>query len=285
MNKPRFSRWVYWGTVIFLFLPLLVLTFYSFNEAKSFTWQGFSLRWYLGLFAQWMSPESLQSFFIGVEPRELQQIVLRSQAIWGAVGNSVVIALGSASIATVIGTLAAIGLNWYEFPGKKYIQSVSFIPLLLPEIIIGVSLLIFFRSVLHMELGMGSILLAHTSFVLPFVIMIIMARLGEFDFSIIEAARDLGAKETDVLWKVIIPITMPGILSGFLTAVTLSLEDFVVTLFVQGSNSVTLPLFIFSAVKRGVPPEINALSVIIIVLTVILMFSVRNLLKYIVKSK
>lgn len=285
MNKPRLSKAIYWGTVVFLFLPLLVLTFYSFNEAKSFTWQGFSLRWYYGLFAQWMSPETLQSVFAGMDSRELQQVVLRSTAIWGSVGNSLAIALGSASIATVIGTLAAIGLNWYNFPGKKYIQAVSFIPLLLPEIIIGVSLLIFFRSVLNLELGMGSILLAHTSFVLPFTIMIIMARLGEFDYSIIEAARDLGAKEVHVLFKVIIPITMPGILSAFLTAVTLSLEDFVVTLFVQGSNSVTLPLFIFSAVKRGVPPEINALSVIIIVITVALLFSVRNLLKYIVKSK
>lgn len=285
MNKTRASKWIYWGTVVFLFLPLAVLTFYSFNQAKSFTWQGFSFRWYYGLFAQWMGPETLQSVFTGLGDKDIQQIVLRSQAIWGAVWNSLVIAFGSASIATVIGTLGAIGLNWYKFPGKKYIQTVSFIPLLLPEIIIGVSLLVFFRSVQNMELGMGSILLAHTSFVLPFVIMTVMARLGEFDYSIIEAARDLGAKEVEVLWKVIIPITMPGILSGFLMAVTLSLEDFVVTLFVQGSNSVTLPLFIFSAVKRGVPPEINALSVIIIAITIILMFSVRNLLKYIVKSK
>jgi spermidine/putrescine transport system permease protein len=112
-----------------------------------------------------------------------------------------------------------------------------------------------------------------------------MARLSEFDYSIIEAARDLGAKERDILFRIVIPISMPGILSGFLTAFTLSLEDFVVTLFVQGPNSQTLPLYIYAHVKKGLPPEVNAFSVILIVFTMLLMFSVRNLLKYMVKSK
>ncbi len=226
--------------------------------------------------------------------------------------------LTSAAVSTVLGTLGAIGLNWYKFFSKKYIQAVSFIPLILPEIVIGVSLLIFFASTLRgfpglleglahgspswvawlwyalafvsqplrgVELGMGTILVAHISFTLPYVILMVLARLSEFDYSIIEAARDLGAKETDILFRVVIPISMPGILSGFLTAFTLSLEDFVVTLFVQGPNSQTLPLYIYAHVKKGLPPEVNAFSVILIVFTMLLMFSVRNLLKYMVKSK
>ncbi len=288
-RRPRVSRAVYWAVVAFLFFPLLVLLFYSFNEGKGFQWMGFSLRWYQKLFSN-------------------------SRELWASVENSLIIGLSAATVSTVIGTLGAIGLNWYKFFGKKYIQAVSFIPLILPEIVIGVSLLIFFASNLrgigtvldglaataplgvaqllmvlaipfHVELGMGTILVAHISFTLPFVILMVLARLSEFDYSIIEAARDLGAKELDILFRIIIPISIPGILSGFLTAFTLSLEDFVVTLFVQGPNSQTLPLYIYGHVKKGLPPEVNAFSVILIVFTMVLMFSVRNLLKYMVKSK
>jgi spermidine/putrescine transport system permease protein len=292
-GQPRLSRTVYWIVVAFLFFPLFVLLFYSFNESRGFAWSGFSTRWYQKLFTD-------------------------SNELWNSVGNSLFVGLTSAAVATVVGTLGAIGLNWYKFFTKKYIQTVSFIPLILPEIVIGVSLLIFFASTLRgfpglleglahgspgwiawlwyalaflaqplrgVELGMGTILIAHISFTLPFVILMVLARLSEFDYSIIEAARDLGAKETDILFRIVIPISMPGILSGFLTAFTLSLEDFVVTLFVQGPNSQTLPLYIYAHVKKGLPPEVNAFSVILIVFTMLLMFSVRNLLKYMVKSK
>lgn len=288
-RKPKTSKIIYWITVAFLFFPLLVLLFYSFNENSSFAFTQFSTKWYAKLFSS-------------------------SPALWASVVNSLIIALSAATIATVIGTLGAIGINWYKFFYKRYLQSVSFIPLILPEIVIGVSLLIFLASNLrgisqalssaaaasppvvssllliisglfHVELGMGTILIAHVSFTLPFVILMVMARLSEFDYSIIEAARDLGAKERDILLKIIIPISLPGILAGFLTAFTLSLEDFVVTLFVQGPNSQTLPLYIYGHVKKGLPPEVNAFSVILIAFTMVLVFSVRNLLKYVVKSK
>lgn len=292
-GKPRLSKAIYWIVVAFLFFPLVVLLFYSFNEGRGFVWSGFSFRWYQRLFSD-------------------------SIELWNSVRNSLIIGLTSAAVSTVLGTLGAIGLNWYKFFSKKYIQAVSFIPLILPEIVIGVSLLIFFASTLRgfpglmdglassspawiawfwyalafvtqplrgVELGMGTILVAHISFTLPFVILMVLARLSEFDYSIIEAARDLGAKERDILFRVVIPISMPGIVSGFLTAFTLSLEDFVVTLFVQGPNSQTLPLYIYAHVKKGLPPEVNAFSVILIAFTMLLMFSVRNLLKYMVKSK
>jgi spermidine/putrescine transport system permease protein len=259
-NKPKLAKVAFWVTIAFLFAPLAVLAFYSFNASKSFTWTGFSLRWYEKLFTN-------------------------SPALWDSVGKSLLIAIGAASVATVIGTLGAIGINWYKFRLKKYVQAISFIPLILPEVIIGVSLLIFFSSVIHMPLGMWTILIAHISFTIPFVILIVMARLSEFDYSIIEAGRDLGARESQILMRIIVPISLPGIASGFLTAFTLSLEDFVVTRFVAGANSQTLPLFIYGAVKRSVPPEVNALSVVIILFTILLVFSVRNLLKYVVGGR
>ena len=284
MKKPFFSAFVYWFTIFFLFLPLVVLMVYSFNSSKSFTFSGFSLKWYFGLFAKWIEPARLQEVFPDYDAKNITQLVIKSGNIWNALRNSVLIALSAAVVSTIIGTLGAIGLNWYKFRTKKLLQVISFVPLLLPEIIIGVSLLIFFSSILRMELGLGTILIAHISFCIPFVLLIVLSRLEEFDYSLIEAARDLGARELDILFKVIIPVSLPGIAAGFLTAVTLSLEDFVVTMFVQGANSATLPLYIYSAVKRGVPPEVNALSVFIIIFTIILIFSVRKIIKYIVKS-
>ena len=259
-NRPRFAKVVYWITIAFMFAPLAVLAFYSFNASKSFTWTGFSWRWYEKLFTN-------------------------SPILWEAVGNSLIIAVGAAVVSTILGTLGAIGINWYKFKLKKYVQAVSFVPLILPEVIIGVALLIFFASVLHFPLGMGTILIAHISFTIPFVMLIVMARLSEFDYSIIEAGRDLGAREDQILLRIIVPISMPGIVSGFLTAFTLSLEDFVVTRFVSGANSQTLPLYIYGMVKRSVPPEVNALSVVIVLVTILLVFSVRNLLRYVVSSR
>ena len=258
-NKPRFAKVVYWCAIAFFFLPLAVLAFYSFNESKSFMWKGFSTKWYEKLFTN-------------------------SPVLWESVRNSLLVALVSASVSTVLGTLGAIGINWYQFFFKKYVQAISFIPLILPEIIIGVSLLIFFNLV-HLPLGMGTILIAHISFTLPFVILMVLARLAEFDYSIIEAGRDLGARESQILFRIIVPISLPGIASGFLTAFTLSLEDFVVTKFVAGANAETLPLFIYNSVRRSVPPEVNALSVVIVLVTMLLVFSVRNLLKYVAGSR
>jgi spermidine/putrescine transport system permease protein len=163
---------------------------------------------------------------------------------------------------------------------RNYVQIVSFLPMILPEIIIGVSLQIFFAGV-GIKLGLFTIFIAHTTFNLPFVFLMVMARLDEFDFSIIEAARDLGANEAQTLRKVTVPICMPGIVSGFLTAVTISLEDFVITTFVAGPGSSTLPLYIYSAIRFGVSPVINALSVVMILGTVILTYTLRNFLKYI----
>ena len=254
-RRSSFSRGVFIGTIVFLSLPLFVLVLYSFNESKSGSWTGFSLRWYVKLFTD--SPQ-----------------------LWRAFGNSAVVALSSALVATVIGTLGAVAVNWYKFRLRAYLRTVTFLPMILPEIIIGVSLLIFFSGI-GLRLSLFTVFVAHVSFNLPFVFLLVLARLEEFDFSIIEAARDLGASERQTLLKVILPISMPGIVSGFLTAVTLSLEDFVITFFVTGPGATTLPLYVYSAIRFGVSPVINALSVVMILGTVLLTWSTRNFLKYI----
>lgn len=254
-KRSSFSKAVFIGTIIFLSMPLLVLVLYSFNESKSGSWTGFSLRWYIKLFTG--SPQ-----------------------LWRAFGNSAIVALSSALVATVIGTLGAVAVNWYKFPLRKYLRTITFMPMILPEIIIGVSLLIFFAGI-GLHLSLFTVFVAHVTFNLPFVFLLVLARLEEFDFSIIEAARDLGASEAQTLLRVILPISMPGIISGFLTAVTLSLEDFVITFFVTGPGATTLPLYVYSAIRFGVSPVINSLSVVMILGTVALTWSTRNFLKYI----
>jgi len=259
MNHLSLSNTVMTLSVIFLFLPLAVIVFYSFNKAKGMVWSGFSLQWYSRLF-------------------------MNSTKLWDSFGNSLIIAFASAFVATVLGTLASIGVNWYRFRGRGYIQTISFLPMVLPEVIIGISMLIFFSAV-NVPLGMLTIFIAHTTFCLPFVFLMVLARLDEFDFSIIEASRDLGATERQTLFKVIIPAIMPGIVSAFLISVTMSLEDFVITFFVSGPGSTTLPLYVFSMVRYGISPVINALSFIMILGTMLIAFFLRNFLKSIAASK
>jgi spermidine/putrescine transport system permease protein len=156
-KRFSFSQSVFMATIVFLFLPLLVLILYSFNGSKGMAWSHFSLVWYEKLF-------------------------LGSEDLWRAFGNSVLIAFASAATATAIGTLGAIGVNWYKFKLKTYVQAITFLPMILPEIIIGVSLLVFFAGV-GLKLGLVTIYIAHTTFNLPFVFLMVMARLDEFDYS------------------------------------------------------------------------------------------------------
>jgi len=247
------SNIIFWAVIGFLFLPLFVLVFYSFNSGRQAQWQGFSFTWYQKLF--FSSPE-----------------------LWRAFMNSAIIAFGSALMATIIGTLAAVGTARYSFRLKNLVSTMSFIPMILPEIVVGVSLLIFFAGI-GLKLGLVTVWIAHTTFNLPFVYLLVSARLEESDPSIIEAARDLGANEMQILFRVILPMALPGILSAFLTAVTLSLEDFVITFFVTGPGGTTLPLYIYSMIRFGVSPVINALSAIMVSATVLLIYPARNFLK------
>lgn len=257
-NSTTFSSICLYFVLVFLFMPLFVVVFYSFNSVKSMTWESFSLRWYVELFTS-------------------------SEALWKAFWNSILIAITSSVTATILGTLAAIGGKWYDFKGKKYVAISSYLPMILPEVIIGISMLIFFSAV-NIPLGMVTIYIAHTTFNLPFVYLLVSARLDEFDYSTVEAARDLGATETETLFKVVIPSILPGILSGLLMSITMSIEDFVITFFVSGPGSGTLPLYVYSSIRYGVSPVINALSFIMIIGTMAIAFIFRRFLKAVAGS-
>ena len=210
-------------------------------------------------------------------------MIFDSDALWHALLNSVIVALTSAAVSTVLGTLASIGINWYKFAGRKFIQMLTYLPMVLPEVIVGISMLIFFSGI-KIPLGLFTIFAAHTTFCLPFVFLMVNARLDEFDYSIVEAAHDLGASEFETMTKVVIPAIMPGILSGFMMAVTMSLEDFVITFFVAGPGSTTLPLYVYSMIRFGVSPVINSLSFVMIAFTCLFAFTLRKALKGIAAS-
>lgn len=253
-NKTfSFSNTILCLSLLFLFIPLFVIIFFSFNEAKDTEFTRFSFVWY-------------------------EQLIFNSKPLWSALLNSLIVALTSSLVATILGTLASIGIAWYKFFGRNYIQTVSFLPMVLPEVIMGVSLLIFFSGI-KLSLGLFTIFIAHTTFCLPFVFLMVNARIDEFDYSIIEASHDLGANEVQTLFRVIIPAIMPGILSGFMMSVTMSLEDYVITALVSGPGSTTLPLYVYSMIRFGVSPVINALSFVLILAICLIAFILRKGLK------
>ena len=247
-----FSNFTLCLTFLFLYIPLFVIIVFSFNKSEGASFTGVSFRWY-------------------------EELFLHSGDLWMSLLYSAIVALSSALIATVLGTLAAIGISWYRFFGRNYIQSVSFLPMVLPEVIMGVSLLIFLSGI-NMNLGLGTIIIAHATFCLPFAYLMVSSRVDEFDYSIIEASHDLGANERQTLFKVIIPAIMPGIMSGFMMSVTLSIEDFVITSLVNG-NVETLPIFVYNMIRHGVSPVINALSFVLIMIICCIAILLRKGLK------
>lgn len=253
MNRSRFPLIVTWVVIVFLYLPIIVLAINSFNEARfGGEWTGFSLKWYGRL--------------------------LQETAMWNALKNSFIIA-GSATIAsTILGTLAAFSLYRYQTKLQKVHYGLIYTPLVIPDILMGIGLLLFFVA-LNIKLGLFTVFIAHTTFCVSYVTMVILARLQHFDYSVIEAAQDLGASPWIVLKRVIIPLLMPGIVAGGLLAFTLSIDDFVITYFVLGQGASTLPVYIYSMIKFGSTPIINALSVILLLLTFIIVWLTQNLIE------
>ena len=242
MKRSRLPIAVTAFVMAFFYLPILILVANSFNPARfSSRWQGFSLVWYRRLFE---SPE-----------------------IWAALKNTLLIAVSVTAVSVVLGTAAAYALHRY---GASRLQKVHYTliyqPLVVPEILMGISLLMAFVAA-GVPLGLFTIFLAHITFCVSFVAMTVLGRLQDFDFSIIEAARDLGASPWQSTRKVLIPVLMPGIVAGALLAFTLSIDDFVITFFVAGPGSTTLPLRIYSMIKYGAPPIINALSTLLLAVT------------------
>ena len=207
-------------------------------------WEGFTTAWYGVLFHD-------------------QQVLLATR-------NTLMIAFVSTLVATVIGTLAALAMQRYRFPGYNASETLMYIPIVIPEVVMGISLLVFF-VLINLKLGLFTITLAHIAFNIPFVALVVRARLHGYDNSIDEAAMDLGANEMTTFWRVTLPTIMPGVLSGAMLAFTLSLDDYVITYFTAGPGSTTLPLRVFSMVKFMVTPEVNALSSIWVVTVFIIL--------------
>jgi spermidine/putrescine transport system permease protein len=240
----------------FLYAPILVLMFFSFNSSRSTqSWTGFSTEWYAAL--------------------------LRDETIHQAFFNSMKVGVTATLIATVIGTFTALALTRHDFRGKLAADTTIYAATVMPEIVVGVSLLAFFVATLiplGIELGIVTIVIAHVAFTVSFVTIVVRARLAGMDESLEEAAQDLGANPTTTFLRVTLPLIFPGVMAGALLAFTLSFDDFVITFFVSGVGSSTLPLKIYSMIKFGVTPVINALSTVVLVATIALIFGGSRLL-------
>ena len=241
--------------IVFLYIPILVLIVFSFNESKSrANFTGFSLQWYEKLF--------------------------HNEAILTALLNTIIIALISSLLATVIGTAAAMGINRMKPITKTTIMNVTYIPIINPEIITGVSLMLLFRAFTvysGFEFGFVSLILAHITFNVPYIIYSIMPKLRQMNPNLVEAAQDLGCNPRQAFFKVTIPEIMPGVLSGFLMAITYSIDDFIISYFNSGTTVETLPITIYSMTRKKVSPEINALSTIIFIV-ILAVLIIRNIL-------
>jgi len=243
MKRSRLPLIITIFILVFFYLPVFVLVINSFNAARfGGSWEGFSLIWYQKLF--------------------------HHREIWAAFRNTIIIALGATAMSVIIGTTAALALHRYQTKLQKAHYMLIYTPLVIPEILMGIGLLLFFVA-LKIQLGLFTIMISHVTFCISFVAMVVLGRLQNFDFSVVEAAQDLGANWPTVAWKVLIPLLSPGIISGALLAFTLSIDDFVITFFVAGPGSTTLPLRIYSMIKHGSPPLINALSAILLLVTFI----------------
>lgn len=244
MKRARDLLWLPTSVVaLLIYLPLIVVAVLSFNKSRfGVQWRGFTTDWYSKLFA--------------------------NQQVHDALMNSLFLAGITATIATVLGTAWAYGLRQHR-EKEHWSQPLMYVPIVVPDILLAIALFLFFslcrQEVGIFELGMPTMIVAHITFQLPFVALVIRARISRIDPSLEDAARDLGASSRETFWRVMLPQLFPGIISAFLLSVTLSLDDFVISFFASGPGSTTLPILIYSSVRRGVTPEIHALSTLMIV--------------------
>ena len=244
MKKRRSEKLYLIFITALLYLPLLVMVVYSFNESKlTSLWGGLSLRWYRSLF--------------------------RNRAMFEALGNSLFLAFTVSLSAGVIGTLGAYGFSRIRTRSQTWIEGISLLPLMTPEIILGVVFMTFF-SLLGLPFGMVTLILSHTAFCIPYVYMMVKARLAGMDQSLREAALDLGASEGRAFFDIILPQLTPAILSGMILSFAMSFDDVIISIFVTGIRVNTLPIKIYTQLKTGVTPEINALCSLMLGTTVVL---------------
>ncbi|MBR1865759.1 MAG: ABC transporter permease [Lachnospiraceae bacterium] len=228
---------------IFLYIPIFVVILFSFNTSEmNIVFEGFTLQWYGSFFKNRTLMESLQ--------------------------NTLIIAAVSTIVSVVIGTLGAVGMSRYEFKGRKLVDMLLYVPIVIPEIVLGVAMLSIF-SILNMPMGLLTMTLAHITFCIPFVVISVRASLAGMDKSLEEASMDLGASHVKTFLTVTLPLIMPGVISGATLSLSLSIDDVIISFFVSGPGSTTLPLKILEMVKHGVSPEVNALSTIITLIIIV----------------
>lgn len=254
MKASRLPALVLAAVLVFLYLPILLLVVNSFNEARySSTWGGFTLKWYEALLDR------------------------SNRDLWDAARRTLLIALASSGISMVLGTLSACALHWYRSRLQQINHGVLYLPIVIPDLLMGISLLLFFVA-LGATLGLVTILIAHITFCASFVTVVVLGRLQGFDENVIAAARDLGASKWVIIRRIILPLLAPGIVAGGLLAFTLSVDDYVITFFVTGPGSATLPLKIYSMVKHSKDlPVINAISTLFLVLTFLIVWISQRL--------
>jgi len=242
---------------LFLYLPIIVLIANSFNANKfGIKWGGFTMQWYHSL----VNNDSLM------------------QAAW----HSINVAVFSATAATIIGSLTAVALFRYQFRGKNMVNGMLFVVMMSPDIVMAISLLALFL-VLGAQLGFLTLLIAHITFCLPFVVVTVFSRLNGFDVKMLEAAKDLGASEWIILKKIILPLAKPAVAAGWLLSFTLSLDDVIISSFVTGPTYEILPLKIYSMVKVGISPEVNALATVMLIVSLVLVITSQLLAREKVK--
>ena len=240
----------------FIYLPIVVMVIFSFNDQRNnYYWNGFTLEWYEYLFTQ----------------SDLLQYLI----------NSLIVAIVATAISLVIGVLGAMGLMRFEFKLKQTINNSLYIPIVIPEVVLGISLLMLYETA-NFPLGMMSMILAHATFCIPFVVIIMRGRMSGMDMSVEEASQDLGANRITTFFRVTLPMLIPGILSSAFMSFTLSIDDVIISNFVSGPYSTTLPVKILSMVKVGLKPEVNALTsimVLVLILGIIVNYVVQALMR------
>ncbi len=235
---------------VFLYAPVLTLIVFSFNDSKSRGhWGGFTLKWYGQLF--------------------------KDRQVMSSLYNTIIIALLSALVATVAGTAAAVGIHNMKKVQKSFVMNLTYLPVVSPDIVTGISLMILFVFI-RLDLGFTTLLLAHITFNIPYVVLSVLPKLKQLNKHMYEAALDLGAKPLYAFFRVILPEIMPGVVTGFLLAFTLSLDDFIISFFTTGSGVSTLSITIYSMARLGVSPKINALSALMFIVVLVLLLIVNK---------
>lgn len=238
--------------LLVLYAPIVLLMIYSFNEGKTSTWQGFSFKWYEQLF----NNRSIQEAFL----------------------NTIIVATVAAIVSTIIGTLAAIGINNMSARKRNVVMNLTYIPLLSPDIVIGISLMLLFSALnqaIGIQFGLTTLILSHITFCTPYVILSVMPRLRVMNKNVYEAALDLGATPFQAFKQVVLPEILPGVIAGAFLAFTLSIDDFVVSFFNTGSGVNTLSIQIYSMARRGVSPEINGISTLMFTAIILILVGVN----------